>query len=230
MTKTDNKIEQLFKLGTHLGHKTNRIHPKAKKYIYTVQNGVSIIDLTKTINLLNKAKEYIKDLAKNEKTLLVVATKKLFSTQIFNLCQKNKIPVVSTKWPAGLLTNFDNIIRNVKKLEKMKEQKENGVWNQFVKHEQIKLKKQLNKLEKFYGGIINLKKIPDALFVIDAKKEKNAIIEAQKMSIPIIAVVDTNTDPTPIDFPIPANDDLFESVNYIAQEIITAYIFGIKSR
>ena len=224
MVKTDSEIEKLFKSGAHLGHKSNRIHPKAKKYIYRIQNGISIIDLTKTISLLGKAKEFVKTLAQNDKTLLVVATKKIFSSHIFDLCQKSKISVISTKWPAGLLTNFDNIIKNVEKLKKMKDEKENGSWDKFVKHEQLKLNKQLNKLDKFYGMIINLTKLPDALFVIDAKKEKNAVIEAKKLAIPIIAVVDTNTDPTTIDYPIPANDDSAECVNYIAEEIIQSYI------
>ncbi len=228
MNKNDNQVEKLFNLGAHLGHKTNRLHPKAKKYIYTIQNGVSIIDLTQTVNLLEEAKKFVTKIAKEGKILLVVVTKKLSSANTYELCQKNNIPSITTKWPAGLLTNFDNIIKNVNKMETMRKEKENGQWDKFVKHEQLKLNKQLRRLEKFYGGIINLKKLPDVLFIVDIKKEKNALEEAKKLGIPVVAVVDTNCDPTGVDYPIPANDDLGESVNYFVKEIIESYTQGLK--
>ncbi len=159
---------------------------------------------------------------------MVVATKKVSAQTVYSLCQKNNIPAITVKWPAGLLTNFDNIIKNVKKLTAMKEDKEKGEWNKFVKHEQIKLDKQLKRLEKFYGGIVNLNKLPDVLFIIDIKKEKNAVEEAKKLNIPIVALVDTNCDPDKVDYPIPGNDDLEESVNYFVNQIIEAYTQGLK--
>ncbi len=228
MNNINTQIEQLFKLGAHLGHKTNRVHPKAKKYIYTIQNGVSIIDLTKTVDLLKKAKEFITKTAKERKTLLIVFTKKTANPVVFDLCQKNNIPVITVKWPAGLLTNFENIIKNVEKLKAMKEEKESGRWENFTKHEQVKLNKHLRRLEKFYGGILNLKKIPDVIFIVDIKKEKNAVKEAQRLGIPIVAVVDTNSDPTSVAYPIPANDDSTESANFFVNEIIEAYKTGLK--
>lgn len=224
MTNNDKKIEKLFTAGAHLGHKTNKIHPLAKKYIYTIDHGTSIIDLNKTVSLLEKAKEFISSLSKKNKTLLIVMTKKISSSYVNEVCKKNNIPHITVKWPAGLITNFEMIIKNVKKLKKMNEEKENGEWNKFVKHEQIKLQKKINKLEKFYGGIINLEKLPDAIFIVDIKREKNAVKEARERKIPIIAIVDTNVNPNIIDYPIPGNDDAASSIEYFIDEIISAYI------
>ena len=143
---------------------------------------------------------------------------------ISKLCSESGIPYVSLKWPAGLLTNFEMINRNVKKLEEMRENRDAGEWKKLVKHEQVKLQKELTKLEKFYRGILPMKKIPDAIFVIDVKKEKNAVIEARAMKIPIVAVVDTNVDPALVDHPIPGNDDSLGSIEYFAKEIIGSYV------
>ncbi|MFA6533195.1 MAG: 30S ribosomal protein S2 [Patescibacteria group bacterium] len=217
------KVEELFAAGAHLGHKSNRVHPKTNKYIYSFENGVSIIDLTKTADYLEKAKKYVSELGTNKKILLVVCTKKIASNLTKELCTKNNLLFINTKWPAGLLTNFEMIIKNVKKLNSMKEQKEKGEWSKYVKHEQVKLDKDLNKLEKFYGGIANLKKLPDALFVIDIKKEKNSVKEAGEMKITTVAVTDTNANPDVINYPIPGNDDSITSIEYFLKEIIEAY-------
>jgi len=217
------KIEELFAAGAHLGHKSNRVHPKTNKYIYSFENGVSIIDLTKTADYLEKAKKYVSELGSSKKILLVVCTKKIASNLTKELCSKNNLLFVNTKWPAGLLTNFEMIIKNVKKLNSMKEEKEKGEWSKFVKHEQVKLDKDLNKLEKFYGGIANLKKLPDALFIIDIKKEKNSVKEAGEMKITTVAVTDTNANPDVINFPIPGNDDSITSIEYFLKEIIESY-------
>lgn len=223
MSSNDKKVEELFAAGAHLGHKANRVHPKTNKYIYSFENGVSIIDLTKTADYLERAKQFVSELGKNKKVLLVVSTKKIVSNLTEELCQKNNLPYINSKWPAGLLTNFEMIIKNVKKLNSMREEKEKGEWNKFVKHEQVKLDKELNKLVKFYGGIADLKKLPDALFVIDIKKEKNSVKESGEMKIPIVAVTDTNVNPDPIDYPIPGNDDSATSVEYFLKEVIEAY-------
>ncbi len=228
MTTGDQEVEELFKIGAHLGHKTNRVHPKAKKYIYTIESGVSVIDLTKTVELIEKAIEFVTKLAKEQKTLLVVVTKRISSQFTKELCQKNMIPYVTVKWPAGLLTNFEMIMKNIKKLVTMKEEKEKGEWNKFVKHEQFKLTKVLNRLERFYGGLIGLTKLPDALFVIDIKKEKNAVLEAQSHKIPVVAVVDTNVNPDLITYPIPANDDSLPSIEYFVTKMVEAYNKGKK--
>ena len=223
MNDNDKKVEELFAAGAHLGHKSNRVHPKTNKYIYSFENGVSIIDLTKTADYLEKAKKFVSELGTNEKVLLVVCTKKIASNLTKELCIKNNLPFINTKWPAGLLTNFEMIIKNVKKLNSMKEEKVKGEWNKFVKHEQVKLDKDLNKLEKFYGGIANLKKLPDALFIVDIKKEKNSVKESGELKIVTVAVTDTNVNPDPIDYPIPGNDDSLTSIEYFLKEIIETY-------
>lgn len=223
MIDTDKKVEALFEAGAHLGHKSNRVHPKTNKFIHSFENGVSIIDLTQTVDYLEKAKKFVSELGVNNKILLVVCTKKIASNLTKELCLKSDLPFINTKWPAGLLTNFEMIIKNVKKLNSMKEEKEKGEWNKFVKHEQVQLDKELNKLEKFYGGISNLKKLPDALFIVDIKKEKNSVKESGEMKIATVAVTDTNVNPDPIGFPIPGNDDSITSIEFFLREIIEAY-------
>lgn len=228
MSDVDRELEELFKIGAHLGHKKNRVHPKAKKYIYTIENGTSVVDLTKTVGLLQNALDFITTLSKENKTLLVIVTKRISSQFTKDLCQKTGIPYITVKWPAGLLTNFEMIMKNVKKLKAMSEAKEKGEWNKFVKHEQMKLTKDLNRLERFYGGLIKLEKHPDALFVIDIKKEKNAVEEAKTNKIPVVAVVDTNVNPDLVSYPIPANDDSLSSIEYFVAKVVDAYAKGKK--
>lgn len=221
--KIDERIEKLFKLNAHLGHKSNRIHPKAKKFIYRMDEGVSIIDLTKTVDLLDKAKKFVADLSKDSKRILFVVTKKNVATITEEVCKEKALPYITVKWPAGLLTNFETLLKNINKLKSMREDKESGAWNKFVKHEQVKLQKQLNRLDKFYGGLVSVDRLPDALFIVDTKKEKTAILEAIRTDIPVVAIVDTNVDPEQIKYPVPANDDSPETVEYIIKEIANAY-------
>ncbi|MCX7955638.1 MAG: 30S ribosomal protein S2 [Patescibacteria group bacterium] len=218
-----NQIEKFFETGVHLGHKKNKIHPKAKKYIYTINQGTSIINLEKTVELIEKAKNFVKKLKQEEKTILFIGTKKTASSIISKICQEKNIPYISFKWPAGLITNFETINNNIKKLKTLKKEKEEGLWKKFVKHEQLKLEKKLKKLEKLYGGIISLEKKPDAIFIVDIKKEKNALKEAKERNIPIIAIVDTNVNPDLVDFPIPGNDDSISSINCLVEEITELY-------
>jgi len=221
--KINDRIEKLFKLNPHLGHKSNRIHPKAKKFIYRIDEGVSIIDLTKTIDLLDKAKKFVADLSAESKKILFVVTKKNIASITEKVCKEKNLPYITVKWPAGLLTNFETLLKNINKLKSMEEEKANGSWNKFVKHEQVKLQKQLNRLNKFYGGLVSVTRLPDALFIVDTKKEKTAILEAVRTNIPVIGIVDTNVDPEQIKFPIPANDDSPETVEFIIKEIAKAY-------
>jgi len=224
MVKTldfEKKVEELFKRSAHLGHRKNRIHPKAKKYIYRIENQISIIDLTQTVSLLEKAKEYIQKIKKEEKNLLFVGTKRSAADIVANAGEKNNFFYITTKWPPGFLTNFEMFLKNnIQKMRKMREEKEKGVWQKFVKHEQIKLQKELKKIEKIYQGVAKMEKLPDALFIVDIKKEKNALAEARKLNIPVIAIVDTNVNPDLVDYPIPANDDSAETIEYIIKELI----------
>lgn len=224
-TQTEEKlIGELFKNQAHLGHKTNRIHPKAKKYIYKIENGVSIIDLELTAKLLNQACLFLSQLASEGKKLLFVATKRVVAVKALELCSKNNISYITTKWPAGFLTNFQTLMKNVNKLKKMREAKESGEWQKLVKHEQSNLERELYKLNKLYGGLSDIDKPPDALVLVDLKKEKNALDEARATGTKIIAIVDTNVNPELVDYPIPANDDSLPSVEFILNLLVDAYV------
>lgn len=218
-----NLLQELFEAKAHVGHKRSRVHPKAKPFIYTIEQGISIIDLTKTAEKLEDALSFVKGLAQDGKNLLVVATKKLASGAVAKKAEEMGVHFITAKWPAGLITNFKSIQENIKKMETMLEEKASGAWDKYVKHEQIALNKQLNRLLKTYGGLRNLKKLPDALFVIDTKKEKNAVKEAKDMGIPVIGITDTNTNPYEVHFPIPANDDALSAVEYISEKVLAAY-------
>lgn len=223
MSSTQKKVEELFAAQAHLGHKRNRIHPKSKKYIYTVENGVSIIDLTKTVKLLEEAKKFLTSLSKEQKKLLIVATKKVSAAQVEKYAKEHNIAYITLKWPAGLLTNFEHVFKNVKKMVSMEEEKKNGEWNSLVKHEQSMMGKELAKLKRNYGGLAILTTPPDALFIIDVKKEKNAVAEAKRMNIPVVALLDTNVNPDSVDYPIPANDDSLTSIEYIMRDLLESY-------
>lgn len=217
------QIKKLFEVGLHLGHKKNRLHPKAKKFIYRVESGISIIDLSFTAKQIDEAKSFLEQSAKDQKKLLVVATKKVAAQTASDLCKKHDISYITVKWLPGLLTNFETIIKNVRKLRDLKEEKDTGTWNKLVKHERVLLHKELVRLEKLYGGIATLEKRPDILFVVDARKERNAILEAKKTDIHTVAIVDTNANPEDVAYPIVANDDSPDSVNFLIAEIINAY-------
>ncbi len=223
-------VKELFEAGLYLGHKKNRLHPKARKFIYKLESGVSIIDLTKTASQIQSAKNFLKKLAEEGRVLLVVATKKVASQRAKELCDEKNIPNVVTKWLPGLLTNFETLIKNVKKLKDLKEEKESGAWDKLTKQEISKLRKELVKLEKFYTGLLDLHKKPDALFILDARKERNAVAEAQSMGIPVVAVIDTNSNPDEVDYPIVANDDSPKSVNYLLTQVLTTYAKAFKKK
>lgn len=222
--KTNMKeIEKLFEVGAHLGHKKNRLHPKARKYVYKMVNGVAVIDLTQTVVQLHTAQQYLKQAAKEGKKLLVVGTKRVASQFIQEICKENDIPHITTKWMPGLLTNFETLSKNTKKMVDYETGKNDGSWDQFVKHERTKMQKDLNRLKRLYGGIEHLKKRPDILFIIDIKREKNALKEAKQNGIPVIAITDTNTNPDTVDYPVVANDDSPTSSHYVVNAILSAY-------
>ena len=216
-------VGTLFEAELHLGHKRNRLHPRARKYVYRIDNGVSIIDLTQTVPQLQKAKEFIKQLKEENKVLLVVATKKVANQVVSDFCKANSLSYITTKWLPGLLTNFETLAKNIKKLNDLKAAEAQGDWGALAKHEIVKLKKHVAKLEKFYGGISTLAKHPDALFIIDSKKENNAVVEAAKSKIPVVAITDTNTDPNTVTYPIVANDDSPKSIEFLMNDLLKPY-------
>lgn len=217
-------IQQLFELGAHLGHKKSRLHPKAKKHVYKMINGTSIIDLTKTVEQLATAKKFLESAAKDEKTVLIVGTKKVASVFLREYCTENNLPYITSKWLPGLLTNFETLMKNVHKLADLKKQEETGDWSAIVKHERTKLSKEMVKLEKLYGGLLSLAKRPDIIVLVDARKEKNAVEEAHAYKIPLVALIDTNSNPENIDYPVLANDDASEVVQHIMKELLSGYV------
>lgn len=209
--------------GLHLGHQKNKVHPKSRRYIHSYQRGTSIIDLIQTATLLDEAKKQVSQLAQEGKTLVVVATKKIARQPVSAICQEYGIPYITNKWIAGFLTNFAEISKNIQRMNDARKAEADGLWNELPKHERTQLEKELNKVTSVYGGVSQLEKVPDAVFIIDIKKEANALKEALQIRVPAIAIVDTNVNPEDVTFPIPANDDAITSVEYIMKEIAEAY-------
>ncbi len=205
-------IKQLLEAGVHLGHKTLRWNPKMKKYIFGEKNSIHIIDLTKTVDFINSALMQVHKIISNGGKLLVVSTKRQASEQISELAKETGQFYVNYRWLGGMLTNWNTIQNSIKRLKKLDDQlsKENLG---FTKKEIIKFNKEREKLQRSLGGISEMKKTPDLIFIIDTNIESLAVAEAKKLGIPIIAVLDTNSDPTGIDFPIPGNDDARRSIN-----------------
>jgi len=220
------EVEKLFGLGAHLGHKKNRLHPKARRFIYKIVNGVSIIDLTKTVKYMANAKKALVKAGEENKVVLVVATKKVASHETAEAAREYGIPYITAKWLPGFLTNFETIIKNVRKMNDLRTQQVAGEWEKFVKHERIKLSKELIRLEKLYGGLSELTKRPDMLFVVDIRKEKNAVSEARRNKIPIVALADTNSNPDQVDFPIVVNDDSPAVTQAVIGDLLKAYASG----
>ena len=223
------EVKKLFELGAHLGHKKNRLHPKARKNVYTIVNGTSVIDLTKTVNQINTAKKFLAESAEKGKTILIVGTKKTASPAVRAFADEHKLPFITAKWLPGLLTNFKTIMQNVKKLKDYGEQDTQDAFKDMVKHERTRLQKAMNKLERLYGGIVSITKRPDILMVVDVKKEKNAVKEARAFNIPIVGIADTNADPDEITYPVVANDDDATVVEHVVQDLLSAYVDAFKA-
>ena len=226
MAKTDPK--KLLAHGLHLGHKKNKVHPKANRYIHSFQGGTSIIDLFQTAELLDEAKRAAAEFGKEGKVLLVVGTKKLARQSVSELCKEHNVPYMTNKWVGGFLTNFPEISQNIKRMNDARQAQKDGAWNDLPNHEKVQNEKRLNKIASVYGGVEALEKLPDAVFIIDIRKEANALTESIQTHLPTIAVVDTNVNPEDVTFPIPANDDAITSIEYVAREIIEAYAKGKK--
>lgn len=216
-------IERLFNAGVHLGHKKNRLHPKARKYIYKMVNGTAVIDLTITLQQIEAAQAFMKEQAKAGKYLLVVATKKTVSQFVDELCKEHSIPSITVKWMPGLLTNFETLMKNVKKMNELAEAKAKGEWDKFVKHERTKFSKELYRLNKLYSGLSKMDKRPEVMFIVDVRKEKNALNEAQKNNIPVVALLDTNANPDTVTYPVVGNDDSANAAQIVIKDIIEAY-------
>ena len=219
-------MKQLLEAGVHFGHQTRRWNPKMAEYIFTERNGIYIIDLQKTVKKLNEAYLFARDIAAEGKDILFVGTKKQAQDSVKEEAINCSMPYVNARWLGGMLTNFRTIRTRIARLEQLNKMKEDGTFDLLPKKEVIGLELEIEKLEKFIGGIKDMEKIPGALFIVDPRKERIAVQEAKKLGIPIIAIVDTNCDPDEIDAVIPGNDDAIRAVKLIASTIAAAVIEG----
>ncbi len=217
-------MKQLLEAGVHFGHQTRRWNPKMKKYIFTERNGIYIIDLQKTVKKVEEAYNYVKELVANGGTILFVGTKKQAQESVKEEAERCGMFYVNHRWLGGTLTNFQTIQTRIARLKEIEKMAEDGTFDVLPKKEVAQLKKEQERLEKFLGGIKEMKELPDALFVIDPRKERIAVAEARKLNIPIIGIVDTNCDPDEIDVIIPANDDAIRAVKLLTSKIADAVL------
>ena len=222
-------MKQLLEAGVHFGHQMRRWDPKMKPYIFTERNNIYIIDLQQTVKLIDVAYDFVREIASNGGNILFVGTKKQAQEAIKNEAERCGMFYVNYRWLGGILTNFDTIKKRVKRLYELEEMENNKMFEVLPKKEVISLKREKDKLEKILTGIKNMEKLPDAIFIVDPKKEKIAVAEAIKLSIPIVAIVDTNCNPEEIDYVIPGNDDAIRAVKLISSVIADAVIEGKKS-
>ena len=220
------QMKQLLEAGVHFGHQTRRWNPKMAEYIFTERNGIYIIDLQKTGKKIEEAYYFVRDIAADGGNVLFVGTKKQAQDAIREEAERTGMYYVNARWLGGMLTNFKTIKKRIDRLYQLEKMEEDGTMSLLPKKEVIKLNLEHEKLEKFLGGIKEMKDIPAAMFVVDPRKEKNAIAEAHKLGIPVIAIVDTNCDPEEADYPIPGNDDAIRAVKLIASTIGNAIIEG----
>lgn len=219
-------MKQLLEAGVHFGHQTRRWNPKMSEYIFTERNGIYIIDLQKTVKLVDQAYNYVRDAAANGATVLFVGTKKQAQDAIAEEATRANMFYVNHRWLGGTLTNWSTIQKRVARLKELRAMAEDGTFDRLPKKEVALLNKQREKLEKFLGGIADMPKIPDLLFIVDPHKEQLAVQEAHKLNIPIVAMVDTNADPDQIDVKIPSNDDAIRAVRLITAKMADAIIEG----
>ncbi len=236
MQKIDVKL--LLEKGAYFGHKISRTHPKALPYTYKAQNGIYVIDLFKTKAQIEQVMNLLFTAGKNGEKLLIVGTKRAASVFLKDYCEKNKLMCIAEKWVGGFFTNFEEVAKNIKKMNDWLEEKNSGGWDKLLKPERIKKEKKLNKLLKIYGLVADIKKVPENVLIVDVKKEKNALSEATKIKkqqklkdlrpIQIIGLVDTNADPLSVDYPIVVNDDSAPALEYVLQSLLSAYLEGLK--
>ena len=219
-------MKQLLEAGVHFGHQTRRWNPKMATYIYTERNGIYIIDLQKTVKKLEEAYNFVRDIAADGGNVLFVGTKKQAQDAIKEEAARCGGYYVNARWLGGMLTNFRTMRTRIDRLAQLKKMEEDGTFAMLPKKEVIKHQGEIEKLEKYLGGVKEMKKIPAAMFIVDPRKERNAIAEAKKLNIPIVAIVDTNCDPDEIDYVIPGNDDAIRAIRLIAAAMASAVIEG----
>ena len=219
-------MKQLLEAGVHFGHQTRRWNPKMAPYIYTERNGIYIIDLQKTVRKLEEAYMFVRDTVAAGESILFVGTKKQAQDSIKEEAERVGMFYVNSRWLGGMLTNFKTMRRRVDRLNQLKKMSEDGTFDLLPKKEVIKLHGEIEKLTKYLGGVVEMRRLPGALFIVDPRKEKNAISEARKLGIPIVAIVDTNCDPDEVDYVIPGNDDAIRAIKLISQTMANAVVEG----
>jgi len=217
-------MKQLLEAGVHFGHQTRRWNPKMDKYIFTERNGIYIIDLQKTVKKVEEAYNFVRSIAERGGTILFVGTKKQAQDSVAEEATRCGQFYINQRWLGGTLTNFETIKKRIARLKELERMEEDGTFDLLPKKEVILLKKEKERLEKFLGGIKNMKSMPDAVFIIDPRKERIAVAEARKLGIPIVGIVDTNCDPDEIDYVIPGNDDAIRAVKLLTSKIADAVI------
>ena len=225
---TDELIKKLLEAGVHFGHQTKRWNPKMKRFIFGQRNGIYIIDLEKTVASLNTARDFAYELARKGGHILFVGTKRQAQDVIESEAKRAGMSYIRNRWLGGLLTNFQTVKKSVERLKSIEAMSSNGIFEKLTKKERARLTKERDKLAKDLDGIRDMGGLPQAMFVVDTKKEENAINEANRLRIPIIGMVDTNCDPDQIDFPIPGNDDALKSVRLILSFVIDSVVEGHK--
>jgi small subunit ribosomal protein S2 len=223
-------MKQLLEAGVHFGHQTRRWNPKMAPYIYMERNGIYIIDLQKTVKKLEEAYNFVRSIAEEGGSILFVGTKKQAQDSIREEAERCGMFFVNARWLGGMLTNFKTIRSRIDRLAQLRKMQEDGTFDMLPKKEVIKLTNEIDKLEKYLGGVKEMKKLPSALFIIDPRKERNAINEARKLGIPIVAIVDTNCDPDEIDYIIPGNDDAIRAIRLISQTMANAAVEGRQGK
>ncbi len=219
-------MKQLLEAGVHFGHQTRRWNPKMARFIFTERNGIYIIDLQKTVKRLDDAYNFVRDMAAEGGEVLFVGTKKQAQDSIREEASRCGMHFVNARWLGGMLTNFRTIRRRIDRMEQINKMREDGTFEMLPKKEVAKLELELEKLEKFLGGVKDMNTLPKVMFIVDPRKERIAVSEAIKLNIPIVAIVDTNCDPDEIDYPIPGNDDAIRAVKLIAGAMANAVIEG----
>ena len=217
-------MKQLLEAGVHFGHQTRRWNPKMAEYIFTERNGIYIIDLQKTVKKIENAYDFIREISSEGKSVLFVGTKKQAQDSVKEEAERAGAYYVNARWLGGMLTNFSTIRRRIDRLKQLRGMEADGTFDLLPKKEVIKLNLEIEKLEKFLGGIKEMKSIPGALFIVDPRKERIAVAEAKKLGIPIVAIVDTNCDPDEVDYVIPGNDDAIRAVKLIVSKMADAVI------
>ncbi|MEW9667662.1 30S ribosomal protein S2 [Ammoniphilus sp. 3BR4] len=219
-------MKQLLEAGVHFGHQTRRWNPKMAKYIFTERNGIYIIDLQKTVKKVEEAYNFVRDLGANGGKILFVGTKKQAQDSVKEEAERSGMYYINQRWLGGTLTNFSTIQKRINRLHELEQWETDGTFEVLPKKEVILLRKEKERLEKFLGGISHMRELPDAMFIIDPRKERIAVAEARKLGIPIVAIVDTNCDPDEIDYVIPGNDDAIRAVKLLTAKVADAIIEG----